>query len=331
MNAYNQLAATLSAELAAVNHLILARLETRVPMIADVAAHLINAGGKRLRPLLTLACARMTGDATDKVYLHATAVEFIHTASLLHDDVVDGSQQRRGKLAAHMVFGAEASVLVGDFLFAQAFNLLVEHGDMIGLGILAQASAEITQGEVDQLQWKGNLEIQPENYFAIVRAKTSALFSAACEVGGLAAGEQARAALRAYGDALGMAYQLSDDVMDYLAAPEDFSKQLGDDLHEGKLTLPVIYALQAADQAERAFWQQTIAAGQAGAEIDWAQALQYLHTHQVFIRIQRLAADYAQQACAALAVFGEGPLARQLAAIAQATAARIQIPARQTA
>ena len=326
MNAFNTLAAALQPEMAAVNALIMARLETRVPMIAEVAAHLINAGGKRLRPLLTLACAKLAGDTGEKVYLHATAVEFIHTASLLHDDVVDGSQQRRGKLAAHLVFGAEASVLVGDFLFAQAFNLMVEHGDMAGLAILAHASAEITQGEVDQLQWKGNLAMQPEDYFGIIRAKTSALFAAACEVGGLAAGDDARAALRAYGDALGMAYQLTDDVMDYLAAPEDFSKQLGDDLHEGKLTLPVIYALQAADKTERKFWEDTIAAGMDGETVDWPQALQYLQTHNVFTRIQTLATDYANQACAALAPWGQAPAAQQLAAIAQTTVARIQIP-----
>ncbi len=325
MNAFNTLAAALQPEMAAVNALIMARLETRVPMIAEVAAHLINAGGKRLRPLLTLACAKLTGDASENVYLHATAVEFIHTASLLHDDVVDGSQQRRGKLAAHLVFGSEASVLVGDFLFAQAFNLMVEHGDMAGLAILAAASSEITQGEVDQLQWKGNLAMQPEHYFGIVRAKTSALFSAACEVGGLSADAEARAALRAYGDALGMAYQLSDDVMDYLAAPEDFSKQLGDDLHEGKLTLPVIYALENADQNERSFWAVTIAAAMDGEAVDWPQALKYLNAHDVFTRIQTLTANYAHQACAALALWPDNPMALQLSAIANATVARIQI------
>ena len=253
------ISALLADDMNATNALIIDRMQSSVPMIPELAGYLIAAGGKRIRPLLTLAAAQICGDATDARGL-AASVEFIHTATLLHDDVVDESAQRRGKPAANTVFGNKESVLVGDFLFARAFELMVESDDLRILEILSRASRIISEGEILQMSLTGNVAITMQQYEAIIEAKTAALFSAATHAGALAAGanDKLAEALRLYGHHLGMSFQMIDDVMDYAATDTVMGKNAGDDFHEGKITLPVLLALQAADADEQAFWQRTM-------------------------------------------------------------------------
>ena len=246
-------------------------LSSTVSLIPDLARHLIDSGGKRLRPLLTLAAARMGGY---QGHLHinlAAAVEFIHTATLLHDDVVDESALRRGKVSANIVWGNKPSVLVGDFLFSRAFELMVETGEMAVLGILAHASSIIAEGEVMQLKSANNLATTEEHYLSVVRAKTAALFSAAAESGALLANrsDDYVSALRVYGDNLGIAFQLVDDALDYSGRQALMGKSVGDDFREGKATLPVILAYARADELARRFWQRTIETGpQSESDLD---------------------------------------------------------------
>jgi octaprenyl-diphosphate synthase len=244
-------------DMVGVDALIVERMQSQVPVIPLLAEHLVSAGGKRLRPLLTIASARASGatgdiEASRKL---AAAVEFIHTATLLHDDVVDGSNLRRGKTAAHLIWGAPSSVLVGDFLFARAFELMVETGQMRALGILATASSVIAEGEVN---------LDQETYLRIISAKTAELFAAAAESGavGAGAGEAAVQALRAYGLNLGLAFQLADDALDYGGVSEALGKNAGDDFHEGKVTMPLLLAAARTRGREDAFWDRTINQGQ---------------------------------------------------------------------
>lgn len=249
---------TLSTDMAATNALILSRMDSNIPLIPQLAGYLIAAGGKRIRPLLTLAAAKICGN-TQNAHGLSAAVEFIHTATLLHDDVIDESLQRRGKPAANLVFGNKETVLVGDFLFARAFELMVECDDIRILGILARASRIISEGEVLQMSLTGNLDITADEYNQIIEAKTAALFSAAMHAGALSAGasdDQANQ-LRLYGHHLGMAFQIIDDVLDYTDNP-DKGKNAGDDFAEGKITLPVLLAIQSATPDEREFWTRTI-------------------------------------------------------------------------
>lgn len=232
-----------------VNGIILNRMDSHVPMIPQLAGYLIAAGGKRIRPLLTLACASLCGDESDNPKKLAAAVEFIHTATLLHDDVVDGSEQRRGKDTANKVFGNQASVLVGDFLFARAFELMVETGNINALNSLAKASAIITEGEVLQMSLVGETTVTRDQYFKVIEAKTAALFAASCEVAPILSGHEA-APFTAYGYNLGMAFQIVDDVMDY-TSPQ-MGKNKGDDFLERKITLPVIIAMENASESDKA-------------------------------------------------------------------------------
>ncbi len=263
------------ADMAAVDRLIVARMQSQVPVIPLLADHIVAAGGKRLRPLLTVAAARAAGAAGDieaPIKL-AAAVEFIHTATLLHDDVVDASQLRRGKVAAHLIWGAPSSVLVGDFLFARAFELMVETGQMRALGILARASSVIAEGEVLQLTRAHDLNLDQETYLRIISAKTAELFAAAAEAGAVGAGadEAAVQALRAYGLNLGIAFQLADDALDYGGASATLGKNAGDDFHEGKVTLPLLFAVARTRGREDAFWERTINQGQR-ADDDFRRA-----------------------------------------------------------
>lgn len=237
----------------AVNRLILSRSDSPVDMVPEVANHLIEAGGKRLRPMLTLASAALFGRPRGNEVRFAAAVEFMHNATLLHDDVVDESDMRRGRPAARTIWGNQASVLVGDFLLGQAFLMMVESGDLEALGVLSRAAAVIAEGEVFQLAKAGDLSTTPQDYEKIIHAKTATLFEAATEVGAMAGGADsaARKALAAYGRELGMAFQLVDDVLDYGGARGALGKNTGDDLREGKMTLPIILALQSATAAER--------------------------------------------------------------------------------
>ncbi|MGE4352234.1 MAG: polyprenyl synthetase family protein [Bdellovibrionales bacterium] len=249
-----------SDDLAAVNQLILQRMESHVPLIPQLAAHIIASGGKRLRPVLALACTRLCGYAGERHRKLAAAIEFIHTATLLHDDVVDSSELRRGLPSAHMLFGNQPSILVGDFLFSRSFQLMVEDGSIDVLRILSNASAVISEGEVLQLTAQNDCTTSEQAYLEIVRAKTAELFAAACRVGAVIAGRPAaeEEALRTFGLNLGIAFQITDDVLDYAASQERLGKTVGDDFYEGKMTLPVILAMHRGNEAERAFWHRTI-------------------------------------------------------------------------
>lgn len=246
-----------------VNATILARTGSEVAMIPEVANHLISSGGKRLRPMLTLAMAKLAGYSGDGHVKLAAAVEFMHTATLLHDDVVDESDMRRGKLAARMLWGNEASVLVGDFLLGQAFKMMVEVGNLHALDILSSAATVIAEGEVMQLGAAKNTATNEDEYMAVIRAKTAELFAAACEVGpALAAKEKAeQAACRSFGLNLGIAFQLIDDALDYGGKSAKLGKNVGDDFREGKITLPVVLSFRRGSENERVFWNRTVAKG----------------------------------------------------------------------
>ena len=259
-----------------VNQLILSKAGSDVQMIPEVANHLISSGGKRLRPMLTLASAELFGYEGENHIRLATAVEFMHTATLLHDDVVDESAMRRGKSTARMIWGNQASVLVGDFLLGQAFKMMVDAGSMDALDVLATAATVIAEGEVMQLSAAKNMETTEDDYLAVIRAKTAALFAAAAEVGPIIAGTDraTRNALKSYGMNLGLAFQLVDDVLDYGGKTADLGKNTGDDFREGKITLPVILAYRRGNQTERAFWKQAIEQGDSSdANLEKAMGL----------------------------------------------------------
>lgn len=259
-NPLDRLGDMLHDDMEHVNTMILKHLESDVTLIPQIARYLIASGGKRIRPLLTLACARLYGDTSNRAYGLAAAVEFIHTATLLHDDVVDESKERRGKDAANLVFGNQATVLVGDFLFSRAFQLMVSDGSLEVLRILSGASAIIAQGEVMQLTTTNNLETTLSDYEEVIKSKTAALFSAACEIGPVLAGQDKSAAnaMVEYGTNLGLAFQVIDDVLDYSAPTAKLGKEIGDDFREGKMTAPVILALENATAEEHDFWARTI-------------------------------------------------------------------------
>ncbi|GAA0592477.1 polyprenyl synthetase family protein [Paenochrobactrum glaciei] len=251
------------ADMARVNEFILARAGSDVEMIPEVANHLISSGGKRLRPMMTLATARMFGyEGTGHISL-ATSVEFMHTATLLHDDVVDESDLRRGKSTARMIWGNQASVLVGDFLLGQAFKMMVDVGSLQALDVLATSASVIAEGEVMQLAAAKNMDTTEEEYLAVIKAKTAALFSAAAEVGPIIAeaGDGPRKALSSYGLNLGLAFQLIDDALDYGGSAADLGKNTGDDFREGKITMPVLLAYNRGSDEERAFWKQAMEEG----------------------------------------------------------------------
>ncbi|MFS4437079.1 polyprenyl synthetase family protein [Paracoccaceae bacterium GXU_MW_L88] len=298
----DRLQVALSDDMDAVNREIRMRMQSEhAPRIPEVTAHLVEAGGKRLRPMLTLASARMCGyDGSHHISLAAT-VEFIHTATLLHDDVVDESRQRRGRPSANLLWDNKSSVLVGDYLFARAFQMMVSPGSLEVLEILSNASAVIAEGEVLQLSAAASLATTEDTYLQVIRGKTAALFAAACEVGGVIAEQpdEVNAALHAYGDALGIAFQMVDDVLDYGGVSQTLGKNTGDDFRERKLTLPVIRAIAAGDDTERAFWKRTIEKGdQQDADLDEAQRL--LAKHGTLESTRQTALDYAARAKAAL-------------------------------
>ncbi|MEH6776314.1 MAG: polyprenyl synthetase family protein, partial [Cereibacter changlensis] len=278
---HDRLAAWLAEDMAQVNLLIRERMASKhAPRIPEVTAHLVEAGGKRLRPLLTLAGARLCGyEGAYHIHLAAT-VEFIHTATLLHDDVVDESERRRGRPTANLLWDNKSSVLVGDYLFARSFQLMCETGSLRVMDILANASATISEGEVLQLTAAQDLGTTEDIYLQVVRGKTAALFSAATEVGGVIAGasDAEVEALHAYGDALGIAFQIVDDLLDYGGTADAIGKNTGDDFRERKLTLPVIKAVAKADAEERAFWVRVIEKGKQG-DGDLEQALAIMARH----------------------------------------------------
>ena len=299
---------TLVAEdMRAVNRIILDKAISDVDLIPKLAHHLIDSGGKRLRPMLTLAAARLVGYRGDGHIRLAASVEFMHTATLLHDDVVDESDMRRGKRAARMIWGNQGAVLVGDFLLGQAFRMMVDVGSLAALRILSNAAAVIAEGEVMQLAAAKNTGTTEDQYLAIIDAKTAALFAAAAEVGPALAQRPAdvQAALRSYGRNLGIAFQLVDDALDYAGDGARLGKSVGDDFREGKITLPVILAYRRGNDAEREFWARTLTRGDI-RDGDLDQAVSLLRRHRAIETTLDRARHYGAIARDALAIFPEG-------------------------
>ncbi len=322
---HDRMAKTLSQEMEAVNSLIRTRMASEhAPRIPEVTAHLVEAGGKRLRPMLTLAAARLCGYEGDHHIRLAATVEFIHTATLLHDDVVDESGQRRGRPTANLLWDNKSSVLVGDYLFARSFQLMVETGSLRVLDILANASATIAEGEVLQMTAAQDLRTDESVYLQVVRGKTAALFSAATEAGGVIAGAddaQVRA-LFDYGDALGIAFQIADDLLDYQGDSAATGKNVGDDFRECKLTLPVIKAVAQATEEERAFWQRTIEKGRQ-QDGDLEQALAIMGKYDTLTATRTDAKAWAEKAKAALDLLPEHEIRDMLKDLADYVVARL--------
>ena len=309
MGPLERMADLLAVDLEAVDDLIRDRMASQhAPRIPEVTAHLVEAGGKRLRPMLTLAAACLF-DYSGPFHVHlAASVEFIHTATLLHDDVVDKSRRRRGRPTANLLWDNKSSVLVGDYLFSRSFQLMVETGSLRVLDILANASATIAEGEVLQLTASQDLATDEEIYLKIVRGKTAALFSAATEVGGVIAGGSARQvlALSTFGDALGISFQIVDDLLDY-GGTVAIGKNIGDDFRERKLTLPLIKAVAKADPSERAFWERVIEKGrQEDGDLD--HALELLEKHEALKSARSDALAWAELAKTALESLPDVPV-----------------------
>jgi len=298
------LLALVANDMNGVNAVILERMQSKVALIPELAGHLIAGGGKRMRPMLTLACAKLLGYPGTRHHKLAAAVEFIHTATLLHDDVVDGSGMRRGKRTANLIWGNPASVLVGDFLFSRAFELMVEDGSLRVLSILSHASAVIAEGEVEQLTAQRQIETGEDQYLTIIAAKTAALFAAACRVAPVVAeaSEDAELALAAYGKNLGIAFQLADDVIDYASDTATMGKGLGDDFRDGKMTLPVILAYARGSEDDRAFWRDAIS-GRRVSDEDLAHAISLMRSTDALADTVEHARHYGRRAIDALAIF----------------------------
>ncbi|MFQ5971095.1 MAG: polyprenyl synthetase family protein [Alphaproteobacteria bacterium] len=319
----DELKSLCQADLNQVNARILEHMHSEIGLIPQVAAHLIAAGGKRLRPLLTLASARMCGHTGNAHIGLAAAVEFIHTATLLHDDVVDQSDLRRGRATANNVWGNEPSVLVGDFLFSRAFQLMVSSRSLRVLEILSAASAIIAEGEVRQLVTANDTTTEETEYLAIVHAKTAALFAAACQVGAVVAESPRRyeRALEVFGTNLGVAFQLADDYLDYAGDQDEFGKEPGDDFREGKITLPVVFAYRRGNARERAFWRRALEdLDQRDGDLERAIAL--LNEHDALGQTMDRARDYADAARDALMSFPDSVYRRALMNIADFCAER---------
>ncbi len=295
-------------DLAQVNQLIVTQGQSDIALINDLASHIIAAGGKRLRPSLTIAAAKLCCYEGERHIRLAACVEFIHTATLLHDDVVDASDLRRGAPTANAVWGNKSSVLVGDFLLSRAFQLMVADGSLDVLKILSDASAIISAGEVHQLMVSHDLEITQDVYEQVISAKTAALFAAACELGAVVTDKpEWREPLRAYGQALGMAFQLVDDALDYQANETDLGKAIGDDFRDGKVTLPVIIAYNAASADEKKFWEAALEANEALPPENLKRAKELLAKHNAFEKTLRVADEFADAARKAIASFPNSP------------------------
>ncbi|HEX8578661.1 MAG TPA: polyprenyl synthetase family protein [Allosphingosinicella sp.] len=296
-----------AADLNHVNAVILDRMQSDVVLIPELAGHLIAGGGKRMRPMLTLASARLLDYHGARHHKLAAAVEFIHTATLLHDDVVDGSGLRRGRRTANIIWGNPASVLVGDFLFSRSFELMVEDGSLKVLRILSRASAIIAEGEVDQLTAQRRVETTEDHYLGIISAKTAALFAAACRIAAVVAerDEAVEAALDSYGRNLGIAFQLIDDAIDYASDAETMGKGVGDDFRDGKVTLPVILAYARGTPEERVFWREAMEGSRISDE-DLAHATALLRRHGALDDTLARARTYGQRAIDALGPFPGG-------------------------
>jgi octaprenyl-diphosphate synthase len=308
-----RLVGLVASDMDRVNATILSRTGSDVTMIPEVANHLISSGGKRLRPMLTLAMAQLAGYSGDGHIKFAAAVEFMHTATLLHDDVVDESDMRRGKPAARLLWGNEASVLVGDFLLGQAFKMMVEVGNLRALEILSSAAAVIAEGEVMQLAAAKNTATSEDEYLAVIRAKTAELFAAACEVSPVLAGrpKAEAAAARSYGMNLGIAFQLIDDALDYSGKSAKLGKNIGDDFREGKITLPVVLSYRRGSNLEREFWDRTLGKGEIRDD-DLESAMALMVKHRAIEDTIGRARHYGEIATDALALTRESPVKQAL-------------------
>ena len=293
----DELQGLMALDMKSVNKMILDHMQSDVPLIPHLASYLIAAGGKRIRPLLTLAATSLFEGDMVRAHRLSACVEFIHTATLLHDDVVDHSDERRGKKSANVIFGNEASVLVGDFLFSRAFQLMVSDGNLDILRILSNASAVIAEGEVLQLSVQNNIETSMADYYKVIEGKTAALFAAACEVGPVIAGKDANTvqALRDYGMNLGIAFQIADDVLDYSSTAEEMGKAVGDDFREGKMTAPIILAIEQATASEKEFWARTLGDKNQNDE-DLAQAQALIKKYDTINQGLKIAQDYGDKA-----------------------------------
>ncbi len=322
-NPLEQLSDLLSNDMGRVNALSVSNMQSDVSLIPKLAEYLISAGGKRIRPLLTLASTSLFNGPMDKSYHLAAAVEFIHTATLLHDDVVDYSEERRGKKAANLVFGNQASVLVGDFLFSKAFQMMVEAGSLDILSILSNASAVIAQGEVLQLMTTNDIETDMEAYVDVIESKTAALFAASSEVGAVLSKQDKATvkAMRDYGMKLGTAFQIIDDALDYSADQKTLGKEIGDDFKEGKMTAPVIFSLQKATSEEHEFWKRTLG-HKSQTEEDFATALSYITSHNALSDSIAMAKQYAKDAVASIDILPPSHMKALLCDIADYTISR---------
>lgn len=324
LQSIDRLVQVTASDMGSVNDLILSRADSKVDMVPQIARHLIDAGGKRLRPMLTLVSAKMFSKNTGHQVFYAAAVEFLHNATLLHDDVVDESEMRRGKLAARKIWGNQASVLVGDFLLGQAFMMMVETGDIVALGTLSKAAAIIAEGEVLQLSKASDLSTSDADYMQIIKAKTATLFEAAMCVGAMAghAGTQELEALSTYGRELGLAFQIADDVLDYGGTKGDLGKNTGDDLREGKMTLPIIIALEAATEEERIFLKSSLGNDTAGEDI-FIQVLEIITKYEGLGIAAQRAFTHAAKAREALASFPSSDIKDILGDLADYCVARV--------
>lgn len=309
----DELHALIADDLKAVNEEIIKRMQSPVALIPQLASHIVAAGGKRLRPMLTLASAELCGYTGKRHITLATCVEFIHTATLLHDDVVDESELRRGRDTANAIFGNSASVLVGDFLFSRSFELMVEDGSLKVLGILSRASSVIAEGEVLQLMTTNDTETGETQYLQVIESKTAQLFAAACQIGAVVADRPKveEDALEAFGMNLGVVFQLIDDVLDYQADQEKLGKTVGDDFREGKITLPVILAFRRGDEEERTFWRRTLEDLEQ-TDGDLEHAIKLMHKHNALSDSIDRARHYGAIARDALGIFKDCPQKRAL-------------------
>lgn len=304
-------------DLKKVNQLIVKRMYSDVALIHQLTSHIVASGGKRLRPMLTLAAARMCGYKGEKHCELAAIIELIHTATLLHDDVIDESGLRRGDISANALWGNQFSVLVGDFLFSRAFELMIEYGSLTALGILSHASAELAESEIRQLTAAHNIKTDESTYLRIITGKTASLFAAACQLGAVAAKRSKieQQALKTYGLNLGVAFQLVDDVLDYSAKQENLGKSIGDDFREGKITMPVILAFRHASENERTFWHHTLKE-QKKSNKDLVQAIDLMNKHNAFNNSLEHARHFGSLAKDALHIFNDTPEKKALYSVA---------------
>ena len=309
-----------------VNKLILERIHSKVPLISEIAKYILSSGGKRLRPILALSSARLLNynhSSNQDVYL-ASAVELIHTATLLHDDVVDNSSKRRNKKTANEVWGNQITILVGDFLFSQAFELMVKTNSLKVLQTLSNASSKISEGEINQLQCKNNTEITTEEYLDIITGKTAELFSAACKSGALISTNNKKQikALEIYGKELGIAFQLVDDALDYISETPKLGKSVGDDFKDGKVSLPIIISWKRSTKDEKKFWTRVISNLDQNAN-DFNTAKELINKYDGIVETYALAKTYSQNAVDALSIFESGEVKDSLIEVANYTTSRV--------